>query len=159
VPGGSEGHSVAVNREDVSPAQSELIGENLHAPANTRPRTRLQHNIVKPTVFTNGTVRYDHLGMLMTCEPKNLHEALSDSNWKGAMDEEFSALIKNKTLHLVPSHHAHNVIDCKWVYKVKEKADGSIDRYKARLVAIGFKQRYGIDNDDTFSPVVKIATI
>jgi histone deacetylase 1/2 len=75
------------------------------------------------------------------------------------MDKEYSALMKNKTWHLVPPNQSMNIIDCKWVYKVKRNAYGTLERYKARLVAKGFKQQYGIDYEETFNPVVKAATI
>jgi hypothetical protein len=84
---------------------------------------------------------------------------LGDKNWKLVMDAEYDALMNNKTWHLVRPQKGRNVIDNKWVYKIKCKADGSLDRYKARLVVKGFKQRYDIDYEDSFSPVVKSATI
>jgi hypothetical protein len=75
------------------------------------------------------------------------------------VQDEFDALIYNKTWHLIPPCAGLNVIDSKWVFKLKHKLDGSIDRYKARLVAEEFKQQYGIDYDATFSLVVKPTTI
>jgi hypothetical protein len=125
--------------------------------APARHGTRLQHGIRKPKVYTDGTIRYGFFSAFG--EPQHHHEALSDQRWKNAMDNEFGALLKNQTWHLVPPKSGANVIDCKWVYKIKKKSDGSIDRYKAWLVAKGFKQRYGIDYEDTFSPVVKATTI
>jgi hypothetical protein len=111
-------------------------------------------------VYTDGTVRYDrHTLLAAVGEPSTVNEALGDKKWKKAMDIEFDALVKNKTWHLAPPMKGRNIVGCKWVYKIKRKQDGSLDRYKARLVAKSFKQRYGIDYDDTFSPVVKMATI
>ena len=126
--------------------------------APTRPHTRSQSWIHKPKVYTGGTIRYGLSGIAES-EPQSLEDALRDSNWQQAMHDEYMALLRNKTWHLVPPSAGRNIIDCKWVYKIKRKSDGSIDRYKARLVAKGFKQRYGIDYEDTFSPVVKAATI
>jgi hypothetical protein len=103
----------------LAPASTAEVLDLPVQPAVTRPRTRLQDHIVKPKVFTDDTVRYDHLGLAMIREPKTLLEALHDEHWKGAMDEEFSALMKNKTGHLVLAHQAQSIVDCKWVYKVK----------------------------------------
>jgi histone deacetylase 1/2 len=127
-----------------------------------RPHTRSQSGISQPKQITDGRVRYDRVrfaNFSSSGEPTSIGEALADPKWKAAMDEEYQALQHNNTWHLVPAGVGKNVIDCKWVYKVKRRADGSVDRYKARLVAKGFKQRYGIDYEDTFSPVVKAATI
>ncbi|KAL4588677.1 hypothetical protein LXL04_001570 [Taraxacum kok-saghyz] len=91
--------------------------------------------------------------------PKTYLQAFKDPNWLNAMTDEFTALISNKTWVLVPRPPAANIINCIWLFKKKLHADGSLARYKARLVANGRSQRPGIDCDETFSPVVKPATI
>lgn len=56
---------------------------------------------------------------------------------------------------MVPSSPSQNVVGCKWVFKLKRNSDGSINRYKSRLVSKGFHQQYGIDFEETFSLVIK----
>ncbi|XP_073360437.1 uncharacterized protein [Aegilops tauschii subsp. strangulata] len=75
------------------------------------------------------------------------------------MQEEFDALRRNRTWHLVPRPPRANIITAKWVFRHKTRADGSLERYKARWVVHGFRQRAGVDFTDTFAPVVKPGTI
>ena len=91
--------------------------------------------------------------------PKTYRGALKDPNWHSAMVEEYGALLSNNTWDLVDPPRNANIVTGKWIYRHKMKSDGSLDRYKARWVLRGFTQREGIDFDETFSPVVKPATI
>jgi hypothetical protein len=63
-----------------------------------------------------------------TGEPESLENALQDSKWKKAIEEEYIALMKNKTWHLVPQQQGKNLVGCKWVYKIMKKSDGTVDR-------------------------------
>ena len=61
-----------------------------------------------------------------------------------------------KQWDLVELPHGKNAVGCKWVFTIKLKANGSIDRDKAKLVAKGFTQTYGIDFQETFAPIAKM---
>ena len=76
-----------------------------------------------------------------------------------AMKDGLSSMDKNSMWELVDLLPGRKAIGNKWVLKVKRKADGSIDKYKARFVVKGFTQQEGIDYDETFSPVVRVASI
>jgi hypothetical protein len=75
------------------------------------------------------------------------------------MEDEYATLQDNHTWDLVPRPAGSNVVTGKWIFKHKFHADGSLDRYKARWVLRDFTQRPGVDYDETFSPVVKPATV
>ena len=97
--------------------------------------------------------------LVSSSEPNFVQEAFLDSKWVSAMNNEYLALQRNKTWDLVPFSYEMNLIDCKWVFRVKYNPDGSILKHKARLVAKGFLQNPGINYVETFSPVVKAPTI
>jgi hypothetical protein len=74
------------------------------------------------------------------------------------MQAELNALEDNNTWVLTKLPAGKKAIGCKWVYKIKLKSDGSIERHKARLVAKGYTQCEGLDYHETFSPVAKLTT-
>ena len=72
---------------------------------------------------------------------------------------EFNAIMNTNTWKLVPKTSDMKIIGCKWIYKIKKKTDGSLDKYKARLMAKSYNQRKGVDFFETFNPFIKTATI
>ena len=93
---------------------------------------------------------------------QNLKEALTSPGtifWKEAVNDEMESLISNRTWKLVDLPPGCKTIGCKWVLRKKLKPDGSIDKFKARLVVTGFKQKANLDFLDTFSPATRITSI
>jgi hypothetical protein len=122
--------------------------------------THHRNNVSRPKTYTDGTVWYDpYRRHAFLAVPASHRNALSEPAWRTAMEDEFDALQRNQTWRLVPKPPGINIVGSKWIFKTKFCPDGSIDKHKARLVARGFTQQYGIDYLDTFSPIVKSFTV
>lgn len=115
-----------------------MLLRNMSTQANALLTTTVYTDSVEPTCFTS---------------------ANKSPIWRKAMVEELNALIRNGTWSLHPVTPSMNIVGYKWVFRIKHRADGSIERYKAHLVAKGFHQQEGLDYFETFSPVVKPTTI
>jgi hypothetical protein len=135
---------------------------------STHPMTtRSKNNIVQPKIPTDGTVRYPLPKALLAAsttkpdlqEPTCFTMASKSPHWRRAMNLEFDALLKNCTWNLVPPLPNQNTTGCKWVFRIKRHADGTVERYKAQLVAKGFHQQFGVNYEETYSPVIKPTTV
>jgi hypothetical protein len=127
--------------------------------------TRLKTSSLKPKSFfdfhlynvTKHPLILLH-SVLKDSEPSCYTTAAGDPRLREAMRHKFEALVSNGTWTLCPRPGSHNIKN-KWVYKIKQKPDGSIERVKARLVAKEFQQQCEIDYTETFSPITKPSTI
>lgn len=90
------------------------------------------------------------------CKPSSYEEATMNPAWQTAMTQEFSALHENHTWDIVPLPPGKKPIGCKWVYKIKHGADGTVERLKAKLVMKGYTSML---ETETFSPAVKMTTV
>ncbi|GKV46862.1 hypothetical protein SLEP1_g53824 [Rubroshorea leprosula] len=130
--------SLSVSPVDVA---SKLVVPSLSHPTRVRnPPSHLRDHHCFPAITS-------------LHEPQSYQEASSNPLWQQTMQDELQALENTRTWDLVDLPVEESLIGCKWVYKIKTRFHGSVERYKARLVAKCFTQEYGIDYKETFAPV------
>ena len=152
------------------------IMEDVRARGRTRSQTRagipheVDGDLVSATVAqyyafnAEQTMHYYAMSAAsrLSGDPKNYDEAMRSADrdkWIKADDDEYHSHIKNGTWELVPLPEGAHCIDSGWVYKTKRDHDGKIARYKARFIAKGFSQEYGLDYYRTYAPVASLVTI
>ncbi|WVZ70965.1 hypothetical protein U9M48_019594 [Paspalum notatum var. saurae] len=132
------------------------------SPAASSPEQLLRrgHRFRQPIDrYGFGHVTWQGFAGTILSEPLSYRDAILHPEWQLAMAEEIAALERTGTWDLVPTPSHVRPITCKWVYKVNTRSDGSLERYKARLVARGFQQEHGRDYDETFAPVAHMTTV
>ncbi|KAI3522941.1 hypothetical protein L1887_00993 [Cichorium endivia] len=156
--------------ENEQPPPSPPLSDNVPSPAappqlvtSGHPMvTRSKSGIFKPLHrldLATVSVTKLHQALFSITQPRGYKSAAKYPQWLVAMHDEMEALRQNNTWTLVPRPLDSNVVGSKWVYRVKYNSDGSVERFKARLVAQGFTQIPGLDYSHTFSPVVKASTV
>ncbi|PKU70208.1 Retrovirus-related Pol polyprotein from transposon TNT 1-94 [Dendrobium catenatum] len=147
-PNPSSDHSISHTNSPIPPPSTAVL------PSSHPILTRSKTGNLKPK-HQFDLLATQHTQFTPTC----FSQAIKSAHWRSAMSEEFTALQKQGTWSLVPPPTNRNILGSRWTFRTKLKSDGTLDRYKARLVAQGFNQQFGIDYKDTFSPVEKMPTI
>ena len=144
--------------------EGELPNPELGSPASAPPEDHAQdippcHSTRVRSIPTDLLDYYYYIAFATLHEPYTYREDSTDPLWQIVMKEELDALSKNHTWDLVTLSPGKFVVGCKWIYKIKTHFDGSIERYKARLIAKGFTQEYGIDYEEIFASVARISSV
>ncbi|KAG7589577.1 GAG-pre-integrase domain [Arabidopsis suecica] len=141
--------------------QSTAVLESTELPPSPVRQSQGHHMVTRSQVgIRKPNPRYALLTSRVSYpEPKTVTTALKDAGWNKAMHEEYENCQEAETWSLIPYTPDMHVLGCKWVFRTKLNADGSLDKLKARIVAKGFDQEEGIDYLETYSPVVRTATV
>uniref|UniRef100_A0A251T6N3 Putative zinc finger, CCHC-type n=1 Tax=Helianthus annuus TaxID=4232 RepID=A0A251T6N3_HELAN len=149
--------SQSQHNEEVSSSDSE----------NETIRTRSVKSVYRNTrALTNEEIlqKYNenqviNFVLYTSMDPTTYEEASKDGKWIDAMNKEMESIYKNETWDLVDPPKNQKPIGVKWIYKTKYDEKGNVDKYKARLVVKGYKQKFGIDYQEVFAPVIRFETV
>ncbi|CAM8966406.1 unnamed protein product [Rhodiola kirilowii] len=151
-------NSNACRKSSRVPQPSVLLKDFI---CNTVLTTKSPYPISKYVNYSNCSPSYQHFAMslISDVEPKTFAQASKHQHWVDAMNKEIKALEDNNTWTITDLPPGKNAVGSKWIFRIKRKSDGNIERYKARLVARGYTQEEGLDYHETFAPVVKMNTV
>lgn len=155
----------SIVRVDLNPEISTQEDESMEVRRSDRVRSApIRFGFDEHADIVEPHQHVDHMAynVCQITEPRNMEEAMKGDQakeWKAAANSEYRSLMENETWELVNLPEDRKLIGCRWVFKVKHGNDGRVERFKGRLVAQGFSQQYGIDYDETFSPVVRFSSI
>ncbi|PKU66248.1 Retrovirus-related Pol polyprotein from transposon TNT 1-94 [Dendrobium catenatum] len=167
IPNSTPSPTVPQNSITLPAIQQPSMDLTQHNPVNTM-ETSLSSPILPShpmqTRLKSGISKPKHILSLLSSTnpmptPATYAQAHKHKHWCRAMEDEFAALQKQSTWTLVPAPPNKPILGCKWTFKTKVLPNGKIDRYKARLVAQGYDQQFGINYTETFSPVAKMPTL
>ena len=164
--------------QDVDQPQEEVHGveETTHAVPNIRGRKQTTEvellNLDAEKIVGAPTSqrrkrqspdRYTgYMALMSKCimtEPSSFEEAVEDPAWVDAMVEEYDSIVRNSAWEIFPRLEGKLVVGSRWIYKVKQAPDGSVEKYEARFFAQGFSKIEGINYEETFAPVARYSSI
>lgn len=137
-----------------SPSSSHSTSDEETTPRKTR-------NIQEIYNTSRRILDEEHVdfALFANVDPVYFEEAIQDENWKDAMNQEIDAIRRNETWELVKLPENKKALGVKWIYRTKLKQNGEVQKYKARLVVKGYKQKFGVDYEEVFAPVTRLETV
>ncbi|XP_057544058.1 uncharacterized mitochondrial protein AtMg00820-like [Amaranthus tricolor] len=127
---------------------------------NVKHKDFVTHTILTKSSSPPTTLTSQHPSAILSGkEPRSFKEAMRDAGWRKSMQDEIRALENNSTWNMEDLPPGKKALGSKWVYRIKYKSDGSVERLKSRLVVLGNHQKEGIDYNETFAPVAKMVTV
>ncbi|GJV17971.1 retrovirus-related pol polyprotein from transposon TNT 1-94 [Tanacetum coccineum] len=137
--------------------ENDIVDETLEIDEIVNIKESRNHPLENVIGYLNQrTLR--QLSLISTIEPKNVNEALGDESWIVALQEELNQFVANDIWELVPQPSNMTITGTKWIFRNKLDENGVLSRNKARLVAQGYNQQEGVDNDETYEPVDRLDT-
>jgi hypothetical protein len=165
-PPGSPRKMIQVTKKSSTPGRNGEDESNIRPVRKKKAIIRYQDEFDGLTCLMASTDRHE-AECLIACDDndekatsfKEIMKSKHKDKWKEAMDKEIKSIMEHETWELVPRPDNQKVIGSRWIFKIKRHADGSIERYKARFCAKGYTQKFGVDYNETFAPVVKHTSI